>query len=721
MRSLLAGRFEARVAWLTGIACALLAGLCSYDAAGHESLRLGQTTLAPLPAWALALGVLAVAPAFARARALPALALLAASLVGLAVLDADRHAHAPLDALAASVTRASDPATPEERLTLSLAELASAPRLTARVGRREDVALRAEGWLTLSEAGLQRVTASCQGSCEVALDGRVVARAEGLAPVVAQVSLDAGAHALRLQLRQPGARARLALDWDGPAHVEWLPLGARVGLVPLDPIALRAQSRRVAARVVAGALLRFLAAFSLAVCLAGLPAAARAGGPALRAWCAQPLHRQALAAGATATLFLGALHLWARPHLLPNGRLHAWSSEYMMQTVTAADLRAEPLRSLVYLHIQPPAFDALRALLVALHPRLDGAALLLAVDQGLYVAWALAYGAAVALVFAWIARAHGARAGGVASALFALHPAVIFYATFLDTTFVSALGVAWLTYELTRAARAEGSAARLGSALIALLLTRSIVQWPFVLVAGASLLLLGVARPVARRALGAFALATALFVGKQYLLFGLTITSSFGPDSFCKGLSQFCLGTTPVALPELPAPGAAWVLRRTAKLDGEYNYNQLAFLRRSFAQMAEYRDLLRATPPARLGALMAVNARIWLRPSTSHSAHALVDRLPWRAAFDRAWSGAGLLALLGLASLSWAVRARAAPGGLRRGLGLALPCLYVASVSIVFESGENMRYKFFVEPVLVVFVCAEACALLARARRGPAQ
>ncbi len=721
MRSLLAGRFEARVAWLTGIACTALAGLCLYEAAFHEGLRLAEAPLAPLPVWALALGVLGTGLTRQAPRAARALALLAASLVGLAVLDADHHAHTPLGALAATVTRVSDPAVPEERLTLSLAELASPPRLAARIGRREDVVLRAEGWLTLSDGGLQRVAIACQGSCELELDGRVVARAEGATPVVAQVTLDAGVHALRLHLRQPGARARLALDWDGPSRVEWLPLDARVGLTPLDPVALRAQSQRVAARLVAGALLRLLAAWCLAIWLAASPAAARAARPALRAWFAQPLHRQALVAGATATLFLGVLHLWARPHLLPTGRLHAWSSEYMMQTVSAADLRAEPLRSLVYLHIQPPAFDALRALLVALHPRLDGTALLLAVDQGLYVAWALAYGAAVALVFAWIARAHGALSGGLASALFALHPAVIFYATFLDTTFVSALGVAWLTYELARAAQAEGSPARLGGALIALLLTRSIVQWPFVLVAGASLLLLGVARPLAGRALGAFALATALFVGKQYLLFGLTITSSFGPDSFCKGLSQFCLGTTPVPLPELPAPGTAWVLRRTAKLDGEYNYNQLAFLRRSFAQMVEYRELLRRTPPARLGALMAVNARIWVRPSTSHSAHVLVDRLPWRAVFDRAWSGAGLLALLGLACLSWALRARADPGGLRRGLGLALPCLYVASVSIVFESGENMRYKFFVEPVLFVFVCAEACALLARARRGRAQ
>ena len=41
---------------------------------------------------------------------------------------------------------------------------------------------------------------------------------------------------------------------------------------------------------------------------------------------------------------------------------------------------------------------------------------------------------------------------------------------------------------------------------------------------------------------------------------------------------------------------------------------------------------------------------------------------------------------------------------LRRGLGLALPALYIAAVTIVFESGENMRYRFFLEPTFFVFI-----------------
>jgi hypothetical protein len=65
--------------------------------------------------------------------------------------------------------------------------------------------------------------------------------------------------------------------------------------------------------------------------------------------------------------------------------------------------------------------------------------------------------------------------------------------------------------------------------------------------------------------------------------------------------------------------------------------------------------------------------------------------------------------LLVLSTALW-FRGCAGPTGearrnaLLRGLGLALPVLYVAAVTIVFESGENMRYRFFLEPTLFVFL-----------------
>ena len=94
--------------------------------------------------------------------------------------------------------------------------------------------------------------------------------------------------------------------------------------------------------------------------------------------------------------------------------------------------------------------------------------------------------------------------------------------------------------------------------------------------------------------------------------------------------------------------------------------------------------------------------------------HVIVDRLPWRGAYDWVFSGPRLLILLATGVLLWA-RRRTGPEILR-GLGLALPVLFVSAACVMFERDENMRYKFFVEPVLYVFLVAQATALA----RGPA-
>ena len=84
----------------------------------------------------------------------------------------------------------------------------------------------------------------------------------------------------------------------------------------------------------------------------------------------------------------------------PDGlRFQVWSSERLMQTVSVKHLRDEPLRSLWYLHIQPPLFDAYRAVLARFYSSLEAGALVDAVDRWIYVAWAAAFAATAALVF----------------------------------------------------------------------------------------------------------------------------------------------------------------------------------------------------------------------------------------------------------------------------------------------------------------------------------
>jgi len=124
--------------------------------------------------------------------------------------------------------------------------------------------------------------------------------------------------------------------------------------------------------------------------------------------------------------------------------------------------------------------------------------------------------------------------------------------------------------------------------------------------------------------------------------------------------------------------------------------------------MAEYKALLRRLTPGRAFELLMINLDFYLRPTSRHSSHVIVDRLPWRRPLEFLLSGWSFVLLLLLSTAAWLKECAKETGeargrALRHGLGLALPAIYVAAVTIVFESGENMRYRFFLEPTLFVF------------------
>lgn len=62
--------------------------------------------------------------------------------------------------------------------------------------------------------------------------------------------------------------------------------------------------------------------------------------------------------------------------------------------------------------------------------------------------------------------------------------------------------------------------------------------------------------------------------------------------------------------------------------------------------------------------------------------------------------------LMVVASLFWFGRAHRS--GYSRAIGLCLPVACIALVCILFERGENMRFKFFVEPILFCFLASQA-------------
>ena len=426
-------------------------------------------------------------------------------------------------------------------------------------------------------------------------------------------------------------------------------------------------------------------------------------------------------------LLMGGLQARYLPFAYEETYFQEHSSEDMMQTVSLVDLRERPGEALLFLHIQPPLLDGLRALLARLWPGLGKRALLVRVDRGLYLIWMLVYASMAVLVFRWLRHLLSSTWIAVLAALaFLVHPAAIFYATYLEGTLLTSFGILWLCYALWRIP-ARGATASLCATYLMLFFVRSIFQWPALLVLVAALLL----RQAPRRSVLVFALSGTAVVGsfmlKQYLVFGSTATSSFAGSSCLQALGEvpemgFSANVnTPLGplFPRVSGGRYPSVLTRETKIGGAHNFNHLADLRnerelarRCFRRLAS--DPLWSTLSA-----WSENVAIFFQPSSRYvTSHVIVDRLPWRGAYDWVFSGPRLVFLLATGAVLW-IRRRTV-GGIVRGLGLALPVVLVSAACVMFERDENMRYKFFVEPVLYVFLVAQAGALARRRRRAVA-
>jgi hypothetical protein len=420
---------------------------------------------------------------------------------------------------------------------------------------------------------------------------------------------------------------------------------------------------------------------------------------------------------------LGGLQAASRPFAAEGIYFQEHSSEDMMQTVSLLDLRERPVETLLAIHIQPPLLDCLRAALARVWPAAGRRALLHRVDRGLYLAWTVVYASMGVLVFLWlrplVSRDWLAAAAAVA---FLLHPAAIQYATYLEGTLLTSFGILWLTYSLWRIPE-RGAVLSLAGAYVLLFLLRSIFQWPALVVLVAALLL----RRAPRRNVIVFALSCGAVVGgfmvKQHLLFRSTWTSSFAGSSCLQALGETpemgfsSVVETPLGplLSPLPWAELPRALTRETKIGGAHNYNHLADLANERALARRCRERLASQPLSRTLGAWATNGSIFLQPSSRYvTPHVIADRLPWRAAYDWVFSGARLVVLLAAAVLLW-LRRRAWPD-IVRGMGLALPVLFVTAACVVFERDENMRYKFFVEPVLYVFLVAQAATVAPRRR-----
>jgi hypothetical protein len=239
-----------------------------------------------------------------------------------------------------------------------------------------------------------------------------------------------------------------------------------------------------------------------------------------------------------------------------------------------------------------------------------------------------------------------------------------------------------------------------------------------------SLLLIGVPRRQVVTYSLVVGLVSGLYVAKQYQQFRLFSTSSFAGVNLANsigvgmGSARYAAYLSDPAHPSRVTPSVPDVLAERTKIAGQPNFNHIDYLYLNSQLLARYVKTVRSMPLENLAKEYLENAAIYFKPSSTYSSHhVIVDRLPWTGAFNRVFSAPILLYLIALASVVWLVRTlRGHSKG--KGLGMLLPGLYVLIVAIVSDKGENMRFKFFLEPVILVFLVSQFSALARAASRA---
>lgn len=418
----------------------------------------------------------------------------------------------------------------------------------------------------------------------------------------------------------------------------------------------------------------------------------------------------ALLVAMAAFLFHVSLQSMMRPYAIDNFYFQEWSSEKMMQTVSLRYLKNSPLETLNNIHTKPPGFDAIRAVFVHLWPAQDINTSLLHVDFLLYKLWTLLYSIMGGLAFLWISNLAGRKVAVIASFILLLHPASIQYSTLLDSNFLTVFLVFSFYYLLWKLKNKNNLPITIVIVMVlALFLTRAIFQLPFTIVTGLSLFLFG----VQKRKFFIFLLVTGTIIVvygvKQYYQFGILSTTSFTGLNLNRSVGNrnftdywtldIDFREQDEKLPE--------TLIRPRKVGGSINYNHIQYLEYNQELIEDYKKFMLATPVSQIIKSYWENIQIYFRPSTVyHTKHAIVDRIPWKDFYDHIFSSPILPTLLLLLGTWWIIKVIKRKDYLPS-IGLILPGLYIFLITILFEKGENMRFKFFIEPVLFVFIISQ--------------
>jgi hypothetical protein len=207
-----------------------------------------------------------------------------------------------------------------------------------------------------------------------------------------------------------------------------------------------------------------------------------------------------------------------------------------------------------------------------------------------------------------------------------------------------------------------------------------------------------------------------LYTLKQATLFGVTYTSSFAGLNCYHGLGDY-LDRYPDVGEPLPPPANVGVLTTPVKVLGVDNFNTMLYLKRHQTLLGTCLPRWLSKPIGETLFAYFANFVNYLKPSAQFTTpHVIADQLPWRGIYNTLFAGVPLLIMLLLAVIWWL--RHDGRGQVRQGIALLLPAAAILALSVGFEMGENMRYKFFLEPVLYVFLLAQLHSLWQALRRA---
>jgi hypothetical protein len=153
------------------------------------------------------------------------------------------------------------------------------------------------------------------------------------------------------------------------------------------------------------------------------------------------------------------------------------------------------------------------------------------------------------------------------------------------------------------------------------------------------------------------------------------------------------------------------VLGRTQKISGTINYNNYQYLRYNKRLTNKTVQFLKKFRIHYMANNTMENLTIYFKPSSQYTTpHVIVDRLPWRNLYDRLFSAPFqpiFLITAGIISITKFLNRKK----LAAAIAMLLPAFYIFSLCVLFEKGENNRYKLFLEPVYYVFILSQFYAL----------